>query len=142
MTINGSPITASVKAVIDSGTSILAGPSSEVKAIATALGATPFPLNPQEYTIDCTKIASLPNIVVTMGGTAFTLTGADYIVNAGEGVCLFGMTGIDIPAPLGPLWIMGDVFMRKYYVVFDMGQERVGIAPAAAATHKRHHKKH
>ena len=100
-----------------------------VKAIAKQVGAKPFFLNPEEYTIDCSKISSLPDIDVTMGGQKFTLTGKDYVINAGP-LCLFGMTGIDVPAPMGPLWIMGDVFMRKFYVVFDAGKERLGIAPA------------
>jgi predicted aspartyl protease len=130
MTIGGKSVTSAPSAVLDSGTSILAGPSADVKAIATMVGAKPFFLNPKEYTIDCSKISSVPDIVVTMGGNDFTLTGADYIINAGA-LCLFGMTGIDIPAPRGPLWIMGDIFMRKYYTVFDFGKKRLGFAPAA-----------
>ena len=42
--------------------------------------------------------------------------------------CLFAMSGIDVPAPAGPLYILGDVFMRAHYVKFDVGQKRLGFA--------------
>merc|ERR1712048_562826 len=49
----------------------------------------------------------------------------DYII-ADAGQCLFGATGIDIPAPAGPLVILGDVFMRAHYVKFDLDNQQIG----------------
>merc|ERR1719387_580765 len=53
--LGGKSMTTTTKVILDSGTSILAGPSADVKAIAAAAGAKPFFLNPKEYTIDCKK---------------------------------------------------------------------------------------
>jgi len=127
---HGSSITTSTKAVLDTGTSIMAGPTAEVKALAASVGASPYFLNPNEFTIDCSKVPSLPTLSFVIGGVSFNLTGSDYVINVENVMCLFGFTGIDMPAPRGPLWIMGDVFIRKYYTVFDYGNSRLGFAPA------------
>jgi len=118
VTLGGANVTAVHKAVFDTGTSLLAGPTAEIVKIAAAVGATP--LVEGEYTVDCGKIASMPDLVFTLGGADYTLTAKDYVLNVdGLGVeCLLGLVGIDIPAPAGPLWILGDVFQRKYYTAY------------------------
>ena len=60
---------------------------------AAMVGATPFFLNPKEYTLNCSMIPTLPTITFNIGGVAFPLAGADYVINAGEGICLFAMMG-------------------------------------------------
>jgi len=116
------------KAIIDSGTSLLAGPSDQVAALARQAGATS--IMGKEYVVDCAKADALPALKFTLGGHDFVLEAKDYVLRV-SGQCLFAFMGIDVPAPRGPLWIMGDVFMRKYYCVFDYGGKRMRIAPAA-----------
>jgi hypothetical protein len=121
--------TTATKVILDTGTSTLAGPSADVANIAKQIGAIPVGTT-GEYIIACVKANSLPNITVGMGGYTFTLTGKDYLIDQGTPDCVLGILGIDIPAPTGPLWIMGDVFIRKYYTIFDVGAKRLGFALA------------
>jgi hypothetical protein len=92
ISVGAANVTQVSRVVFDSGTSLLAGPTDEVAAIAKTLGATPF-VNPNEYTVDCGSVSKLPDITFYMGGHAFVLTPTDYIINV-EGVeCLLGITG-------------------------------------------------
>lgn len=113
------------KAIVDSGTSILTGPSSEVSKIASSLGGKE--IVPGEYLVKCDYDG--PNFDFTIDGNVYTLTPKDYLIPDGN-LCLLGLMALDIPEPTGPLWILGDVFMRKYYTVFDTANKRVGFALA------------
>lgn len=63
----------------------------------------------------------------------YTLEGDEYVIDAGNGkVCILAIMGMDIPEPAGPLWILGDVFMRKYYTVFHYGNAQIGLARSAS----------
>lgn len=95
----------------------------DIMKIATSVGAMPNIMG--EYTIDCGKVASVPDLEFHINGKSFVVPGKDLVIQS-AGTCLFAMMGMDIPE--GPQWIMGDVFMRQYYTIFDYGGERVGLA--------------
>lgn len=85
-----------------------------------------------ESIVDCSKISTMPTLTVHLAGQAFPLEPTDYVLRiseAGEEICLLGIAGMDLPPSIGPLWILGDVFIGRYYTLFDFGQKRVGFAP-------------
>jgi hypothetical protein len=126
MSVDGTSYTSGTKAIVDSGTSILTAPSSIVAAIAKQIGAKE--IIEGEYMVAC-NYDTLPDMTFNIDGKDYVLTAYDYLLPDGD-LCLLGMIGMDIPPPTGPLWILGDVFMRKYYTVFDSGNKRVGFALA------------
>uniref|UniRef100_A0A8C4RS84 pepsin A n=1 Tax=Erpetoichthys calabaricus TaxID=27687 RepID=A0A8C4RS84_ERPCA len=44
--------------------------------------------------------------------------------------CTSGFQSMDIPTSSGDLWILGDVFIRVYYSIFDRANNMVGLAQA------------
>ena len=120
---------AATSGIVDSGTSLITGPSSQVMQIATKVGAMPNLLG--QYSIDCSLVPNIPDLEFNINGKAWKVPGKDLVIESG-GMCVFAMMGMDIPASPGnenpPAWILGDVFMRKFYTIFDYGNERVGLA--------------
>ncbi|CAK0841191.1 unnamed protein product [Prorocentrum cordatum] len=127
--LGSSSVAGQGKAIVDSGTSLLAGPTDAIKAIADKLGAKS--VMGKAYSVDCN--ADIPDLSFTLDGKDFALKKADLILQAQGSTCILGLMSVDVPPPRGPLWIMGDVFMRKYYVQFDWGNKRLGFAEAAQA---------
>lgn len=110
------------QSVVDTGTSVLAGPPKAVQKITDQIG---------EVKQDCSNVKSLPTITFKFSGHAFDLEPDFYVIRAqnekGAEECMLGFQGINAGAPI---WILGDPFLRKYYTVWDAEQQRVGFALA------------
>jgi len=110
-------------AIVDSGTSLITGPKAQVKLIAQEAGATATITG--QYTVDCSKLDDIPSLTWTIDGKDYKVKGIDLVLQAG-GTCIFAIMPLDIVS--GPRWILGDVFMRKFYTIFDYDGARIGFA--------------
>ncbi|KAM5201957.1 cathepsin E [Hipposideros larvatus] len=118
------------QAIVDTGTSLITGPPDEIKQLQKAIGAEP---TDGEYVVECDYLNVMPDVTFTINGVPYTLQPTAYtLLDSVNGMkfCPSGFQGLDIHPPAGPLWILGDVFIRQFYSVFDRGDNRVGLAPA------------
>lgn len=118
------------QAIVDTGTSLITGPSHKIKQLQEAIGAAPVD---GEYAVECANLSDMPDITFIINGVSYSLSPTAYTLLDfvdGMKLCSSGFQGLDIQPPSGPLWILGDVFIRQFYSVFDRGNNRVGLAPA------------
>ncbi|XP_045039345.1 renin [Desmodus rotundus] len=118
-------------AVVDTGASYISGPTSSLRLLMETLGAKE--LSTDEYVVNCNQVATLPDISFHLGGRAYTLTSADYVLQdpySNDDLCTLALHGLDVPPPTGPVWVLGASFIRKFYTEFDRRNNRIGFALA------------
>lgn len=113
--------------ILDTGTSLNTLPTDLAELLNAEIGAKKG--FGGQYSIDCAKRDSLPDITFTLAGSNYTLPASDYILELG-GSCVSTFTPLDMPEPVGPLAILGDAFLRRYYSVYDLEKNAVGLARA------------
>ncbi|KGO77819.1 Peptidase aspartic, catalytic [Penicillium italicum] len=113
--------------ILDTGTSLIALPSTMAELLNKEIGATKGFTG--QYSVECDKRDSLPDLTFTLGGHKFTIGPHDYILEV-QGSCISSFMGMDFPEPVGPLAILGDAFLRRWYSVYDVGNNAVGLAKA------------
>lgn len=104
---------------VDTGTSMLAGPSDLVDKLSSKLAAKD----------DCSNFGALPQIGFRIGDRVLNLSPDDYMDNS-QGECSFSLMSLDVPPPKGPLFIFGDPFLRRFVTIYDRTGPRVGFAVA------------
>lgn len=123
--IGGHKVGSPFSGIVDTGTTLLLLVDSDAEALAKQAGAKSN--GDGTYSISCNP-AKLKDLVFTIAGVQFKVPASDLIFeNDGKGHCTaaFGSSGMDFA-------ILGDVFIKNNYVVFEPTKPAVQIAPMAA----------
>uniref|UniRef100_A0A8C9C668 Peptidase A1 domain-containing protein n=1 Tax=Phocoena sinus TaxID=42100 RepID=A0A8C9C668_PHOSS len=118
VTVNGVAFGCSrgCQAIVDTGTSFLVGPSRVVTALRRLIGAR---LVDNEVKGHATGyVPRLPTIIFSINGNDYPVPPQAYIRKVKGQPCR------------SETWILGDVFLRLYFSVYDRRNNRVGLAPA------------
>ncbi|XP_059739064.1 pregnancy-associated glycoprotein 1 [Bos taurus] len=114
------------KALVDTGISLILGPRRLFNNIQKLIGA--MPRSSKQY-ISCFAINILPSIIFTINGITYPVPAQAYILKDSRGH-LYTTFKENTVRTSTETWILGDVFLRKYFSVFDGGNDRIGLARA------------
>jgi len=118
-------------AAIDTGTTLIGGPASQVAALYalipnSARGSGNFD---GYYTYPCSTTVSLS---ISFGGRTWPVSSEDFILARTTGNQCLGAVFEYSGASSGPAWIVGDTFLKNVYSVFRANPASVGFATLAA----------
>lgn len=123
ITVDGASVGGNGAAIADTGTSLLALPSSVISGLVSKIPGASYDGSQGLYTVSCGSVSSMPSIDVKINGNTFHVLAKDYILNLG-GSCYIG---VQSSSGLG-INILGDCFYRSNYVCHDFGSNRLRIA--------------
>lgn len=120
--VNGESLKlSSTIATIDTGTSVIGVPQEDARAIyASVPGATSS--SSGQYSFPC---ESTPFISMVFGGRKFDIHPADMSIGKDKnGRCVGGIIGLDKKG----VWLVGQVFLKNVYTVYDQRNYTVSFA--------------
>lgn len=107
------------KAIVDSGTSLIAVPTETFLRIVDAFDGE---MHGMSLLAPCSKVAEM-EFGIEIGGLEYRLDSSDLVLGQQGDMCLLALQ----ESP-DSKFILGDVFMRRYFVEFDWENAHLGFA--------------
>jgi len=131
--IDGKTLTMGTGAAIDTGTSLIGGPTAQMATLYAQIpgAAQGTGQLSQYYIYPCsTKV----DVSLVFGGVTYSINSADFSVPVQGNTCAGAFFALDIDAGnTGLEWIVGDTFMKNVYTSFRASPPSVGFATLASA---------
>ncbi|XP_005699796.1 PREDICTED: pregnancy-associated glycoprotein 2-like isoform X2 [Capra hircus] len=131
ISVNGKVIGCSSRcqAILDTGTAFVHGPTRLITNIQRLIGARPYH-GCQYSSISCRGSIAIPRVVFTINGIDYPMRTEDYIVSITSSLCFSAFLGGTEKVTKSETWILGDAFLKQYFLVFDRRNNRIGLAHA------------
>lgn len=120
--------------IMDTGSSLMATPPWALNTLLSEISS---------YS-DCRDINKFPDLTFVIDGQHYSLSAYEYVLTSlkkieynpqpnknrilGDSDCTFGFSLFDVGKE--NVWIAGDIFLSKYFTIYDRDNDRVGIAKA------------
>ncbi|KAK4519753.1 NAD(P)H dehydrogenase, quinone 1 [Mucor velutinosus] len=116
--------------IMDTGTTLLLVSPKEAEMMHVQIQGARYN-NDGTYSVPCHLKGALPELAIQIEGRKLAVSSNDYVLlpsDSDASMCLSGISGQNTNKPNH--WIMGDVFFKAYYTVFDQENMRIGFAEA------------
>jgi cathepsin D len=117
-------------AIIDTGTSYVLMPPEDAKILHAQIPGSTNTGGSPNFMIPC---STTKTIQFTFSGVTYSVQPKDYVskVNSVGKMCASNIIGQQ--AYSANQWILGDVFLKNVYTVFDFDKDRIGFGVNSAA---------
>jgi cathepsin D len=118
-------------AIIDTGTSYVLMPPGDAKILHAQIPGSTNTGDSPNFMIPC---STTKTIQFTFSGVTYSVQPKDYMSKAGNVGKMCTSNIIGQQAYSANQWILGDVFLKNVYTVFDFDKDRIGFGVNSAAS--------